>query len=444
MKKARYIRLADMLTTAIQEGKLAPGTKLPTHRAFAEQFNVALATATRAYGEVERRGMIVGEAGRGTFVRDLGLPPTLGVRQTDSNGLIDLVFNMPGDAADADMLRAGLRRLAAAGDLEAMLRYQPHAGRTHERRLIAESLASTLGSIDPECLLVTSGGQHGLATVALGLFRRGERIATDTLTYPGFKSVAALQGLEIVPVEARRGVMDPDDLERQCRTRKLRAVYLMPTVHNPLGVVMNEATRLHLIEIARAHDLLLIEDAAYAFLEPDPPPSLIALAPERTIYVGGFSKSLATGLRLGYLIAPTTHIDRLLEAVRATTWNAPALISGLVTGWMEDGTLANSEETRRRDGAERQQLCRTVLGGSSIHSHRNAGFAWLPLEKSVRAEPIVTRLREHGISASGAEPFATTVAVPQALRLAFGGVPKDELEEVFQIVRGAVDGASMS
>jgi DNA-binding transcriptional MocR family regulator len=444
MKKARYIRLADMLTTAIQEGKLAPGTKLPTHRAFAEQFNVALATATRVYGEVERRGMIVGEAGRGTFVRDLGLPPTLGVRQTASDGLIDLVFNMPGDAADADMLRSGLRRLAAAGDLEAMLRYQPHGGRTHERRIFAASLASTLGPIDPECLLVTSGGQHGLATIAFGLFRRGERIATDTLTYPGFKSIAALQGLDLVPVEGRRGVMDPDDLERQCRARKLRAVYLMPTVHNPLGAVMDEATRLRLIEIARAHNLLLIEDAAYAFLETDPPPSLIALAPERTIYVGGFSKSLATGLRLGYLIAPTTHTDRLLEAIRATTWNAPALISGLVSGWVEDGTLACSEETRRRDGAKRQQLCRTVLGGSSILSHRNAGFAWLPLEKSVRAEPIVTRLKKHGISTSGAGPFATTVAVPQALRLAFGGVPKDELEEVFQVVRKVVDGASMS
>lgn len=444
MKKARYIRLADMLSTAIQEGKLAPGTKLPTHRAFAEQFSVALATATRAYGELERRGMIVGEAGRGTFVRDLGLPPTLGIRQTASDGLIDLVFNMPGDAGDADMLRAGLRRLAAAGDLEVMLRYQPHGGRTHERRIIAESLASTLGPIDPECLLVTSGGQHGLATIALGLFRRGERIATDTLTYPGFKSIAALQGLELVPVEGKRGVMDPNDLERQCLAGNLRAVYLMPTVHNPSGAVMSEATRLRLIEIARKHDLLLIEDAAYAFLEPDPPPSVVALAPERTVHVGGFSKSLATGLRLGYLIAPATHTDRLLEAIRATTWNAPALISGLVTGWVEDGTLANSEETRRRDGAERQQLCRTVLGGSSIHSHRNAGFAWLPLEKGVRAEPIVTSLKERGISASGAEPFATTVAVPQALRLAFGGVPKDELEEVFQIVRKAVDGASMS
>ncbi|MFP3385667.1 PLP-dependent aminotransferase family protein [Tritonibacter sp. SIMBA_163] len=443
MGKARYIRLADMLSTAIQEGKLTPGTKLPTHRAFAEQFNVALATATRAYGELERMGLIVGEAGRGTFVRDLGLPPTLGVRQTASDGLIDLIFNMPGDAADADMLRAGLRRLAAAGDLEAMLRYQPHGGRTHERRIIAESLASTLGPIDPECLLVTSGGQHGLATIALGLFQRGERIATDPLTYPGFKSVAALQGLEIVPVEGRGGVMDPDDLERQCRARKLRAVYLMPTVHNPLGAVMNEATRLRLIEIARTHDLLLIEDAAYTFLEPDPPPSLIALAPERTVYVGGFSKSLATGLRLGYLIAPATHTDRLLEAIRATTWNAPALISGLVTGWVEDGTLAGSEETRRRDGAERQRLCRTVLGGSSVLSHRYAGFAWLPLDKGVRSEPIVTRLKEQGVLASGAEPFATTIAVPQALRLAFGGVPKDELKGVFQTVREAVEEVSI-
>lgn len=439
MRKARYIRLADMVSSAIQDGKLAPGTKLPTHRAFAERFKVALATATRAYAELERRGMIVGEAGRGTYVRDLGLPPTLGLRQTASDGLIDLVFNMPGAAGDADMLRAGLRRLAAAGDLEAMLRYQPHAGRTHERRIIAESLVATLGPVDPDCLMVTSGAQHGLAIIFMGLFRRGEGIATDTLTYPGFKSVAALQGLNLIPVEGCGGAMDPEDLDRQCHARTVRAVYLMPTVHNPLGTVIDKATRLQIIEIARKHDLLIIEDAAYAFLEPDPPPSLFALAPERTIYVGGFSKSLATGLRLGYVIAPEPHIDRLLESIRATTWNAPALISGLVTSWIEDGTLAKSEQNRRRDGAERQLLCRTALGERSILSHRNAGFAWLPLDNGVRAEPIVTLLKEFGISASGAEPFATTVAVPQALRLAFGGVPRGDLPAVFQTVRDAVN-----
>jgi DNA-binding transcriptional MocR family regulator len=441
MTKARYIRLADMLSTAIHEGKLAPGTKLLTHRAFAEQANVALATATRAYSELERRGLVVGEAGRGTFVRDLGLPPTLWVRQAVEEGLTDLVFNMPGDAADADMLRAGLRRLAAAGDLDAMLRYQPHGGRPHECRIIAESLVSRLGPIDPDCLLVTSGGQHGLATIALGLFRRGAAIATDSLTYPGFKSIAALQGLDLIPVEGRGGVMNPDDLERQCRRHKLQAIYLMPTVHNPLGAVMDTPTRLRIIEIARKHDLLIIEDAAYAFLELDPPPSLFSLAPERTLHVGGFSKSLATGLRLGYVITPAIHLDRLLEAIRATTWNAPALISGLVTGWIEDGSLARSEESRRRDGAERQQICRAVLTDFPVLSHRNAGFAWLPLDTGIRAEPIVTRLKTQGISTCGAGPFSTAVAVPQALRLAFGGLPKAELKGVFQKVREAVEEA---
>lgn len=435
MPKARYLTLADTMARSIQTGKLVPGTKLPTHRAFAEQFDIALATATRVYAELERRGLVVGEAGRGTFVRDLDLPMTLGIHQTASDGLIDLVFNMPGDAADVDALRAGLRRLATAGDLEAMLRYQPHGGRLHERRIIAESLNSTLGRVEPERLLVTSGGQHGLAMTALGLLRRGDVVAVDALTYPGFKSVVALQGLDLASIDGVQGIMDPDDLDRQCRGRPIQAVYLMPTVHNPLGSVMDEATRRRLIEAAQKHDLLIIEDAAYAFLEPDPPPTFLTLAPERTIHVGGFSKSIATGLRLGYVIAPATHIDQLIEAIRATTWNAPALISGLVTGWIEDGTLSASEETRRRDGAERQKICNTIFEGIPIVAHRNSGFAWLPFDHAVRAEPIVSRLRERGILVSGAEPYATTIAVPQALRLAFGGVPKADLSIVLGEVR---------
>ena len=441
MGKARYIHLADVVSKAIEEGKLSPGTRLPTHRAFAEEFGIALATATRTYGELERRGLVVGEAGRGTFVRDLDLPLSLGVRQTAADGIVDLIFNMPTGATDADMLRAGLRRLATAGDLEAMLRYQPHGGRTHERRIIAEHLAPGLGPIDPDRLLVTSGSQHGLAIIGLALLRRGDAIATDALTYPGFKSVAALQGLDLVPVQGKQDVMDPDDLDRQCRARKIEAVYLMPTVHNPLGTVMDAPTRRRLLDVAERHNLLVIEDAAYAFLEPDPPPSLVTLAPERTVYVGSFSKNLATGLRLGYVIAHVSQTDPLLEAIRATTWNAPALISGLVTGWIEDGTLKTSEENRRRDGAERQNLCREVLAERPVVSHRNAGFAWLPLKKSVRSEPIVTLLKEQGISLSGAEPFAITTAIPQALRLAFGGVPKDELAEILQTVQRAIHSA---
>ncbi|UWQ32315.1 PLP-dependent aminotransferase family protein [Leisingera sp. M527] len=438
MSKSRYIRLADMLANAIREGKLAPGSRLPPHRAFAEKSGVALATATRVYKELERRGLVSGEAGRGTFVRDPGLPMTLGVHQTVAEGITDLVFNMPGGPADADILRAGLRRLAAAGDLDAMLRYQPHGGRMHERRIIAESLGRSLGRIDPEHLLVTSGSQHGLAITCLGLFQPGDVIAADALTYPGFKSAAALNGLELAPVETQNGVMNPDDLDRQCRMRNITAVYLMPTVQSPLGTVMDETTRLRLLDVAQQHSLLIIEDAAYAFLEPDPPPAFLSLAPGRTVHIGGFSKSLATGLRLGYAVAPADRTAALLEAIRATTWNTPALISALVTGWIEDGTLEKSEEARRQDGAARQSLCREVFGEASVISHRNAGFAWLPLEKGARAQPIVTRLKDQGISVSGADAFATAAAAPQALRLAFGGLPMAELRGTLETVRQAV------
>lgn len=451
MPQARYLRLADQIAAAIDRGTLAPGTRLPTHRAFAERFGVALATATRTYGELERRGLVTGEAGRGTFVRDPGLPLSLGMQQGTSDGLLDLVFNMPGDSGDPDMLRAGLRRLATAGDLEAMLRYQPHGGRPHERRLIAAHLEPSLGDgfgpLDPEHLLITSGAQHGLAITALALFKRGDLIASDALTYPGFKSVASLQGIDLAPVDSLAhagGVMDPDALDRLCRARPVRAVYLMPTVHNPLGAVMDIATRHRIVAVAQAHDLLILEDAAYAFLDPTPRPSLLSLAPERTIHIGGFSKSLATGLRLGYLIAPPSRIDALVEAIRATTWNAPALISGLVTGWIEDGTLARSEETRRRDGAERQRLCRDCLAGLAglpLLSHPNAGFAWLPLDRGLRAEPIVSRLKTRGVSVSGAEAFATTQAVPQALRLAFGGLAKPDLTAALRSVAEEVNAA---
>ena len=446
MPKPRYLALADKLAAAIETNKLVPGTRLPTHRAFAKQFGIALATATRTYGELERRGFVIGEAGRGTFVRDINLPLTLGAHQTAGDDLIDLVFNMPGSAADANMLRTGLRRLASAGDMDAMLRYQPHGGRTHERRIMAKWVGKTLGAFDPERLLVTSGSQHGLAIIALGLLRRGDIVAADTLTYPGFKSVAALQGLDLLPVEGKNGVMDPDKLDDACHAHAIRAVYLMPSVHNPLGSVMDAATRLRIIEVVRKHDLLIIEDAAYAFLEADPPPSLFALAPERTLHVGGFSKSLATGLRLGYVVSPEIHLQQLLEAIRATTWNAPALISALVSGWIEDGTLAALEEVRRRDGAARQHLLRAAFAGTPVISHRNAGFAWIPLEKGVRSEPIVTYLKTQGISVSGAEAFATTKAVPQALRLAFGGIPIDASSAVFRTVHQSVikSGASKS
>lgn len=428
MPPASFKNLAKTMAVLIENGSLTPGTRLPTHRKLAETQGIALATATRVYKYLTERGLVVGEQGRGVFVRDRGIPVTLGVEQRSNEGMLDLVFNMPGEISDEEFLRAGLRKLAKSGDLEAMLRYQPHGGRLHERKIVASALKPQLGPVDPDRLLIVSGAQHGLSTVIMGLLSRNDTVATDALTYTGFKAAALLHQLQVRPASGPEMMMDPDMLDRLCRDGSIKAVYLIPTVHNPLGLVMSESQRCRIVEIARKYDILIIEDGAYAFLEENPPRSFVQLAPERTVHIGGFSKNLGTGLRVGYVFAPEAYVQQLTLAIRATTWNAPGILTALVTGWIQEGVLARSEENRRVSGRRRQEMCRKMLPGTEIISHQNASFAWLPLRNGRRATPVISNLMSKGVVVSGGDAFAVTDAVPQGLRIAFGGTNDSELE----------------
>lgn len=177
-------------------------------------------------------------------------------------------------------------------------------------------------------------------------------------------------------------------LAQLCRTGPVRAVYAMPTLHNPLGRVMDEAARQQqrLMAVARAHDLLLIEDAAYAFLVEHPPPPLFQLAPERTIYVSSLSKSVATGLRFGFVAAPPAHVRSIERAIRATTSNTPGVVTAIACGWIEDGTAACLEVQKRADARQRQAIVAEVLAGLPMLRHPNSYFVWLPLSFNGRHE----------------------------------------------------------
>ncbi len=430
MPQARYLQLADFLKKKIQQGDFPPGTQLPPHRLFAEQQGVALATATRAYKLLEQQGWIIGETGRGMFVRDQAIDQNLGLAQAVDDGLVDLVFNMPGESSDAEILRSGLKKICHGGDLAAMLRYQPHGGRPYDRHVIAQFLTAKLGLISEEDLLLTSGAQHALAIIAGSLCQAGDKIITDPLTYPGIKAVAGLHHLDLVPIGSSAGhgsTIDPEKIEEACRRQKIKALYLMPTVHNPLGNVMPLADRLKIAQIAETYNLLILEDSAYAFLEDTKITDFISLIPERVLHIGSFSKNLATGLRLGYLIAPQQCHLALIQAIRATSWNVPALITTLVSSWVLDGTINDLEKKRRKQGQRQQLLCRRILQDFTQICHPAASFTWLPLETGKRTEQIVAALAAEGIAVSGASPYIVGSAEPQAIRLAFGGLEDDRL-----------------
>ena len=438
--KARYKAVVDRYAQAIRSGQLPAGSRLPTHRTLAAGERLSLATATRAYRELEEMGLVSGETGRGTFVRDLSLPPGHGVdQQVVAADVVDLNFNYPSLPDQGDALREALRQLAMAGDIDSHLRYQPHAGRLAERDIIARHLTCQHFAPDAENVLIVNGAQHGLAVTVMGLLRPGDVVAVDALTYSGFKALAALYHLELAAIPCRPEGPDLQALQTLCQQRRVRAVYTMPTLHNPLGWVLNTGQRQALADLARQHDLLIIEDAAYARLVSRPPPPVVSYAPERTVYVTGFSKNIATGLRVGVVISPPRYRPGIERAIRATTWNTPTLISSLICAWIEDGTVARFETQKRQDARQRQQVAREVLCGLPVVSHPDSYFVWLPLGEESRADRLANALMERRISVSTAEPFCVSATIPQALRIALGSVPFDSLRPALLSVRDAVE-----
>lgn len=435
MPQARYKQLVDSFSQDIRQGRLKPGTTLPTHRQLASREGISLATATRTYAELQAMGLVAGEVGRGTFVRE---PVSLGQgveMHVDSGDLIDLTFNYPTLPTQTELLRSTLKQLASSGDLESLLRYQPHAGRTHERAIVAEHLKSRGLSVDADAVLIVSGAVHGLAAVALSLLQPGDVMAVDALSYPGIKVVAEISRLELValPAAADAGP-DLDALEALCRVRKVRAVYCMPTLHNPLGWVMTPVQRHALVDIARRHGLLLLEDGAYAFLEKNAPPPLAALAPDITVYVSSLSKSVGAGLRFGFVSAPAPYASKISRAVRATVWNTPTLVTSICCSWLQDGTVARLEKEKRQDAKGRQAIAAQALAGLRTIRHPASYFVWLPMPEEVRAEVVATQLRKENILVSTAAPYSMTNHPPHAIRLALGSVTHAKLKQALENV----------
>lgn len=439
MPEALYKPLVDELAAEIRSGRLQPGTRLPTHRRLAQRHRIALVTASRVYAELEAMGLVSGEVGRGTFVRETLLSRGVGIdQQAVAAGLVDLNFNYPSLPGQADVLRSALRQLAAGGELDSMLRYAPHGGRMHERVCVARHLASRGLAAEPAQVLIVDGAQHGLAVTMMALLQPGDVIAADALTYPGFKVLAEALHLELLPIAASGQGPDPDALERLCTRRRVRALYTMPTMHNPLGWVTSMSRRRRLASIARQHGLLVIEDAAYAFLAEDPPAPLAALAPETTVYVSGLSKSVATGLRVGFVVAPQAWVPKIERTIRATTWCTPGVTTAIACGWLDDGTVGRLESEKRRDAAMRQAVVDDTLAGLRCVRHPSSYFVWLPLPEETRADRVAAALMRDGVSVSTAEPFAISRHVPHALRLALGSVGLDNLRTALKTVRRVI------
>lgn len=438
MRIQRHATVADDLAEQIRTGALPAGTRLPTHRALATRYGIAVATASRVYRDLTAAGLVIGEPGRGTFVRDLGgfagLEPT---RLATGQRAADLSFNQPLSDGQDDELRRALRGLAAEGDLTSLLHQQPPGGRSRDCAAIATYLLDRGIDVAPHSVLISVGAQQGLDTVLASLTEPRAVVAVDALTYPGIKLLAAARRLDLAPVRTDTTGMDLDHLDWLCGRRPISVLYLIPTLHNPLGYILGADARERVAMLADRHDFHIIEDATYAFLEPQAPPAMQTFAPERTFYVGSMSKNLASGLRIGYVVTPPARRPALIRSLRATSWGASTIASALTTRWLTDGTAARLEKQRRADARQRQLIARTELAGLDYRAHPASYSGWLVLPEHVRSDIVAHELADRGIMVSTADAFSTTAHVPNALRLALATPEPPDLIDALRQIRRA-------
>lgn len=414
-----YTALAGAIGADVQAGRLRPGDRLPPQRDLADALGVTVTTVTRGYAEAERRGLVRGHVGRGTYVS----PPAFAPLRAAAGGLTDLATNALLPHAHAAELTASLAGLVARSAPEHLFNYQPHGGRPEHRAALAAWLASRGVPAEGANTMLTSGAQHAM-TVALATFTApGDVVLCESVTYTGMRSLAHHLHVTAQAVAMDEEGLIPDALEDAALESGARIVYCMPTIQNPTARVMSVKRRQEIARVAARTNLHIVEDDVYGYLA-DGVSSICALAPERTFYLTSLSKCLLPGLRVGVLRAPAGWIDRMTGAVFATTVMGTPLDAAAATAWLADGTLDRVVAWKRQEVKARQQVARAVLGaritGSALSQH-----AWLQLPARWPAEDFAREARQRGVLVTPAREFAVARHdAPSAARVCLGPPPE--------------------
>lgn len=425
-------RLVAALVDDIATGAVEVGARLPAHRDLAWRLGVGVGTVTRAYGLLERRGLVRSERGRGMFVTGGG--------GGGRRAWIDLSVNTPPQTLTDRLLAATFAALARDLDAANFSRYRPAIGALEDRRTIARWLADQRVEVPAERLLLTNGAQHALAVAFAVVSGPGGRLFTEAATYPGALTAAVTGGIALTGVAIDDEGMRPDALDAALAATSGasgRAVYVTPTLHNPTTATMGAGRRRDLVAVARAHDVAVVEDDVYSLFTPPGLSTLAELAPERVVYVNGFSKTLNPGLRLGFVAPPAGVLERTIRTLQATQSMTSPFASAMVERWILDGTARSIADSIRREAAARVGLARAALSGLVAPASDPGFHVWLPLPPTV-AERTARAAALEGVAMTPPEDVAVDPALaPTGFRLCLGGPSREDLVEALAVVARA-------
>lgn len=436
-----YIALADEVAAQISDGALKAGDRLPPQRQFAYARNIAVSTASRVYSELLRRGLVVGEVGRGTFVAGEAAGGSTGAAIEPRGSRVDLELNFSILPSQAALMTKSLETLVRAEALQAALPQATSIGSAHMRQVAARFIAVDGWTPRPEQLVFTGNGRQSIAAVVSALVPPGGRCGVEAITYPFIKGAAARLGITLVPLAMDAHGVRPDAVQKAHREGKLSAIYVQPVIHNPLGMTMPRQRRTDLLRVAGKLDLLVIEDFIYGFLDDDVPP-LATEAPERCVVIDSLSKRIAPGLSLGFIVSPQHLRENIMGAVRTGGWTAHGFSFAAAERLMGDGTAHEIARLKRDDAKLRQEIAAGLLQAFQLQTNPKSYHLWLMLPEQWRSQAFVAAVARHDIALTPSSAFAVNAGhAPNAIRLALAQPPLDQLREALTTLARILKGS---
>ncbi|MBD8069369.1 PLP-dependent aminotransferase family protein [Bacillus sp. PS06] len=360
---ALHQQIYDFLKSKIMAGEWTVGTRIPTQRSLAQQFEVNRSTIVFALDGLIADGLVETKVGSGTRVINntwslLTSTPPPDWKSYVSSGIhkpnISMIQEINRAEANRNFIRLGTGELSPdllpnaqmkeilqvddKNDLS--LGYTEPKGLVSLRRTVSHYLRSKGIVASPDSILIVSGGLQALQLISIGLLKRGSTILHESPSYLNSVHVFQSAGMNLVGVPMDQEGIKHNEIERVKRQHQAALLYTIPSFHNPTGVLMNEQRRSEVMTVCERASLPIIEDDVYGdlwFEGPPPKPLKEQDTQGNVLYIGSVSKTLSPGLRVGWIVGPEPVIDRLADIKMQTDYGSSSLSQYVVEKWLSSG-----------------------------------------------------------------------------------------------------------
>ncbi|MEG0555617.1 MAG: PLP-dependent aminotransferase family protein [Comamonas sp.] len=358
------------------------------------------------------------------------------LKLTDRPGIISMAGGLPSPKAfPLDAFTAACQSVMER-DGAAALQYSTTEGFAPLRQAIADFLP---WEVNPEQILITTGSQQALDLIGKVFLDKGSRLLVEKPTYLGALQAFTPMEPVAVGVDSDDEGMLIEDFARQVGSGadKARVAYVLPNFQNPTGRTMSEARRQALVEKAKELNIPLVEDNPYGDLwyEQEPALPLAARNPEGVIYMGSFSKVLAPGLRIGFIVAPKSVYGKLTQAKQAADLHTPSFNQRVVAEVIKDGFLDRHVPTiRAMYKVQRDAMLNALereMAGLGVSWTRPVGgmFLWLQLPEGMDAQQLLAGAVERGMAFVPGAPFYAGEPQNNTLRLSYVTVTAEQIDK---------------